>query len=170
MKKVLLIVLIVVAGFATNVNAQTLKFGHIDISQLIQVMPERQQAIDAMEKEQSDLEDLLTSMNSEYNKMIEDYVAKQDSMSELVRQAKEEDINIKRQRLETFRQQAGQQLQAKEQELMKPIFDKADSTITAVAKEQGLIYVFDVSSRVVLYQSNQSIDILPLVKKKMGIE
>jgi len=39
-----------------------------------------------------------------------------------------------------------------------------------VAKEQGLIYVFDTGSKVVLYKSNQSIDILPLVKKQLGLE
>ena len=91
-------------------------------------------------------------------------------MSSLVRQAKEEDIQMKQQRIETFRSQADQQLQQKQQELMAPIFTKADKTISDVAKENGLIYVFDVSSRVVLYQSAQSIDVLPLVKKKMGIE
>jgi outer membrane protein len=53
---------------------------------------------------------------------------------------------------------------------MQPIFEKADSAIAEVAKENNLVYVFDISSRVVLYQSNQSVDVLPLVKKKMGIE
>jgi outer membrane protein len=88
----------------------------------------------------------------------------------LVSEAKVEDIQAKQQRIETFRSQSEQQLQQKQQDLMKPIVEKADSAISVVAKEQGLIYVFDVSTRVVVYKSNQSIDVLPLVKKKMGIE
>jgi outer membrane protein len=90
-------------------------------------------------------------------------------MSDLVRQAKEEDIQAKQQRIEVFRTQADQQLQQKQQELMAPIFDKADKAIAEVAKENNLVYVFDISSRVVLYQSSKSVDVLPLVKRKMGI-
>jgi len=102
--------------------------------------------------------------------MFQDYTTKQKTMSDLVRQAKEEDIQMKQQRIETFRQQADQQLQQKQQQLMVPIFEKADKAIADVAKENALIYVFDVSSRVVLYKSPQSLDVLPLVKKKLGIE
>lgn len=170
MKKVLILIVLFAAGITSQVKAQALKFGHIDIQQLIQVMPERQAAIDAMEKETNELEGMLGTMQDELQKMYQEYATKRDSMSDLVRQAKEEDITAKQQRIETFRQQADQQLQTKQQQLMKPIFDKADSTISVVAKEQSLIYVFDVSTRVVLYQSPQSVDILPLVKKKMGIE
>lgn len=170
MKKAFVLILLFVAGLATMVNAQTQKFGHIDIQQLIQVMPERQAALDAIEKEMTDLEDMLGSMQEEYQTMITDYTSNVETMSDLVRQAKEEDIRMKQQRIETFRAQADQQLQQKQQQLMVPIFEKADSAIQAVAEEEKLIYVFDISSRVVLYQSPQSVDVLPLVKKKLGIE
>ncbi|MFA9392357.1 MAG: OmpH family outer membrane protein [Prolixibacteraceae bacterium] len=170
MKKVLILIVLFVAGWAAQVNAQALKFGHIDIQQLIQVMPERQTAVDALEKEAAELEGMLGTMQEELQKMFQDYTAKRETMSELVRQAKEEDIQMKQQRIETFRGQADQQLQTKQQTLMKPIFEKADKAIADVAKEQGLIYVFDVSSRVVLYKSATSVDVLPLAKKKMGIE
>jgi outer membrane protein len=170
MKKISIILLILLAGIANVTKAQTLKFGHIDISQLILVMPERTSALTQLEKTSKELEDMLGTMQTEFQTMVKDYTDKRETMSDLVRQAKEEDIQAKQQRIETFRTQSEQQLQQKQQDLMKPIINKADSCISVVAKEQGLIYVFDVSSRVVLYQSNQSIDILPLVKKKMGIE
>lgn len=168
MKKVLVLIVLLVAGMATTVNAQ--KFGHIDIQQLITVMPERQSALETLEKEAGELENMLASMQQEYQSMINDFTENQEGMSDLVRQAKGEEIQLKGQRIETFRVQADQQLQQKQQELMVPIFDAADKAISDVAKEQSLIYVFDISSRVVLYQSPQSLDVLPLVKKKLGIE
>jgi len=170
MKKGLIFIVLLVAGMALQVKAQTLKFGHLDIQQLIMVMPERATALTTLEKEAAELEAMLGTMQEELQKMFQDYTAKRETMSDLVRQAKEEDIQMKQQRIETFRSQADQQLQTKQQGLMKPIFDKADKAIADVAKEQGLMYVFDVSSRVVLYQSPQSVDVLPLVKKKLGIE
>lgn len=168
MKKVLIVLFVVFTAFASNAQAQ--KFGHIDIQQLIQIMPERTTAVEELEKAAKEYEEVLGTMQAELQKLYEDYMQNQASMSDLVRQAKEEDIQTKNQRIETFRAQADQKIQQKQQELMKPIFEKADSTIAAVAKELGLIYVFDVSTRVVLYKSNDSVDILPLVKKKMGIE
>jgi outer membrane protein len=170
MRKLIVIIVLFVAVAAVKVNAQNLKFGHIDMQQLIQVMPERTAALANLEKEAGELEEMLGTMQEELQTMFEDYSTKRETMSDLVRQAKEEDIQMKQQRIETFRMQADQQLQKKQQQLMEPIFTKADSAIAEVAKENNLVYVFDVSARVVLYQSNQSIDVLPLVKKKMGIE
>lgn len=170
MKKLIVLIVLFVAVAAVNVNAQTPKFGHVDMQQLIQVMPERTEALASLEKEAGELEEMLGTMQEELKVMFEDYSTKRETMSDLVRQAKEEDIQMKQQRIETFRAQADQQLQQKQQQLMEPIFTKADGAIAEVAKENNLIYVFDVSSRVVLYQSNQSVDVLPLVKKKMGIE
>jgi outer membrane protein len=170
MKKVFIILFILLAGIANTSFAQTLKFGHIDIQQLISVMPERAKAVSELDKTTKELEDVLANMQTELQTMFKEYTDKQATMSDLVKQAKGDDIQAKQQRIETFRSQSEQQLQQKQQDLMKPIIEKADSCISLVAKEQGLIYVFDISSRVVLYKSNQSIDILPLVKKKMGIE
>lgn len=168
MKKAFIILFILFAGIANVSLAQAPKFGHIDIQQLIMVMPERVTAMNEMDKTTKELEDMLTTMQTELQTMYKEFTDKQATMSDLVKQAKGDDISAKQQRIETFRTQSEQQLQQKQQELMKPIINKADSCITVVAKEQGLLYVFDVS--VLRYKSNQSIDCLPLVKKKMGIE
>lgn len=170
MKKSFVILLILVAGITNVSKAQAPKFGHIDISELIQVMPERISAMAEMDKTSKELEDMLATMQTELQTMYKEYTDKQTTMSDLVKQAKYEDISAKQQRIETFRTQSEQQLQQKNQDLLKPIIAKADSCIALVAKEQGLLYVFDTSSRVVLYKSNQSVDVFPLVKKKMGIE
>ena len=48
--------------------------------------------------------------------------------------------------------------------------DKLDSAIAEVAKELELMYVFDVSQRNPVYASDQSIDVGPMVKEKLGIQ
>jgi outer membrane protein len=73
------------------------------------------------------------------------------------------------QRIQNYQQTAQQQLQTKQTELLKPVFDKAEKAVADVAKEKGLIYVFDIGTKVVLYKSNDSMDILPFVKTKLGI-
>ena len=50
---------------AVTVNAQTLKFGHIDLQALIQVMPERATAETEFNNFQGELEDILGDMQKE---------------------------------------------------------------------------------------------------------
>jgi len=157
------------AGF---VNGQESKFGHIDLQALIQVMPERATAEAAYAKQAKELEDQMGTMQTELESKYKEYVAKRDSLSDIVRTAKETDIQDLQQRIQNFQQVAQQQLQQKQNEMLKPIFEKAQKAVSDVAKEKGLIYVFDVSGELgtVLYRSNESLDVLPLAKTKLGIK
>jgi outer membrane protein len=160
-------ILLLSAGFA---NAQTPKFGHIDLQALVQIMPERAAAEKQFTAYQKELEDALGVMQKDFQTLYMDYAAKRDSLSETVRKMKEDDLNAKNERIQTYQQNASQQLQTKQTELLKPVFDKADKAIKEVGAEKGLIYVFDMSARVILYNSKESVDILPFVKTKLGIQ
>ena len=150
------------------VNAQTLKFAHIDSNALIQAMPEYTAAQAEIQKQAKGLDDQMSTMQKEYQTKVTEYSEKQDSLTDIVRQAKLEDLQDLQQRIQNFNATAQKQLQQKQNELMQPIITKADESIATVAKEQGVIYVFDANA--VLYHSEQSIDLLPLVKAKLGIK
>lgn len=171
MKKLISIsVIVFLILFSGSINAQELKFGHIDLQALIQVMPERTAAEQQYSKQAKELEDQLKTMQDDLEAKFATYTQKRDSLSDIVRSAKEAEIQDIQQRIQNFQLLAQQQLQQKQNEMLKPIFDKAENAIGEVAREKGLIYVFDTSSRVVLYQSNLSLDLLPLVKTKLGIK
>lgn len=155
---------------ATSVNAQTLKFGHIDLQALIQVMPERATAESEFNAFQGDLEEILGEMQKDLQTKMGEFEQLGETASEIKKNAKIADIQDIQQRIQNYSQTAQQQLQQKQGELLQPVFDKAEKAIEEVAKESGLLYVFDTGSKVVLYKSNQSIDVLPLVKAKLGIQ
>jgi outer membrane protein len=157
-------ILLFLAGFA---NAQTPKFGHIDLQALIQVMPERAAAEKQFNAYQKELEDALGIMQKEFQTKYMEYAAKKDSLSETVKKMKEEDLNSMNERIQTYQSSAQQQLQTKQGELLKPVFDKADKAVKAVGAEKGLIYVFDMSSRSILYNSKESLDLMPFVKAEL---
>lgn len=160
---------VAIAGFT---NAQTPKFGHIDLQALIQIMPERDSAEAAFTKFQDELEGLLGTMQKELTTLYEEFEKLPANTSDLVKNAKAQEIQDKNQRITTYSNNANQQLNQKYTELMTPIFDKAKAAVEAVAKEQGLIYVFDVSNQggIILYKSNESKDVLPQVKVKLGLK
>lgn len=156
-------------GITATVSAQTPKFGHIDLQALVQLMPERATAETEFNKFQSDLEEIFGEMQKDLQTKMTDFEALGDSASEIKRNAKIAEIQDMQQRIQNYQQTANAQLQQKQTELLKPVFDKAEKTIGEVAKEKGLLYVFDIGSKVVLYRSNESVDVLPLVKTKLGI-
>jgi len=164
----LMVVTMIMVSAVTATNAQTLKFGHVDLQALIQVMPERAAAEQEFNKFQSELEDIFGEMQKDYQTKMGEFEQMGDDVSEIKRNAKVAEIQDIQQRIQNYQATAQQQLQQKNNEVMKPIYDKATNAISEVAKEQGLIYVFETNS--LLYKSNQSIDVLPLVKAKLGIQ
>lgn len=71
--------------------------------------------------------------------------------------------------MEEFNTQAQTDLRNKEEELTAPIIARARKAVEDVAKESGYTYIFNSTDGLLLY-ATPSDDILPLVKKKLGIQ
>jgi outer membrane protein len=171
MKKIrhlILISLLLLGG--TGLYAQgEYKFGHINSQELIAAMPEADSAQTMIENLAMEYEQQVEVMTVELNKKYDDYLTNRDKYTDLIRQTKEADITEMQQRIQAFEQNAQMDLQNKQQELIAPILEKANVAITEVAEENGFIYVFDISRGNPVYFSDQSVDVLPLVKAKLGI-
>jgi outer membrane protein len=133
-------------------------------------MPERANAETEFNNFQTELEDVLTEMQQNYQTKLTELEQLGEQASEIKRNAKITELQDMQQRIQSYQVNAQQQLQQKQGELLQPVFDKAEKAIEEVAKEKGLIYVFDVGTKVVLYKSNESMDVLPLVKARLGIQ
>ena len=162
-----LAVVLLFAIATVTVSAQ--KFGHIDLQAIVQVMPERAVAETEFNTFQSDLEDILSEMDKDYRAKLAAFEQLPADASEIKKTAKITEIQDIQQRMQNYQQTAQGQLQQKQGELLQPVFTKAEEAIAEVAKEKGLIYVFDVGQKIVLYKSNESLDLFPLVKAKLGI-
>jgi len=165
-----LFTLLVFVGVSASAGAQDLKFGHIDLQAVVQLMPERATAETEFNTFQTDLEDVFAEMQQNYQQKLQELEQLGEEVSEVRRNAKITELQELQQRMQNYQQTAQQQMQQKQAQLLQPVFDKAEAAIATVAKEQGLIYVFDAGAGVVLYKSNKSMDLLPLVKIELGIE
>ncbi len=158
-------VLILAATVCTSViSAQ--KIAHISLDSLVSLMPETKTAKDVAQNYLKSLEGEIAKMTDEFQKKYSDYMAAGETMAELVRKTKEEELTQMQRRIEDFRGQAQQDYQKKYSELTAPIMDKAKKGIEVVAKEGGYKYVLDTSMGNVLY-TEPADDILMLVKKKL---
>lgn len=170
MKKSLILLFVAVFAFGSAAFAQkTVKLGHINSSELMQIMPGKDSAQTAFQAEVELLDRDLRAMQEELEKKYNDYKERQAQMTDLIRKTKESEINDLSQRINTYRQDAEERLKQKEEELLKPIIERAKQAIADVAKENGYTYIFDTSAGVLLYQQDSD-DIFPLVKKKLGLK
>lgn len=153
---------------ASGVSAQ--KFAHINSQELLAAMPESDSAQAMIEKLAANYESQLEEMQVELNKKYDDYLNNRDKYTDLIRQTKESEISDLQSRIQQFETIATQELQTKRTELLRPILDKANGAIKNVAETNNFIYVFDISQGNPIYYSDQSVDILPLVKEKLGLK
>ncbi|MGD9976734.1 MAG: OmpH family outer membrane protein [Bacteroidales bacterium] len=159
--------ILLVAGF--NANAQNFKFGHINSQELLSSMPDKDSAEVKLKKYTETLQSQIEELQVEFNKKYQDYLQKRSTFSDAIREMKEKELSEMQQRAQEFQQTAEQDYQRYQSEIMKPVIDKADAAIKKVAKGNSFTYIFDTSSGILLYFSEQSVDILPLVKKELGI-
>ncbi|MGE0561598.1 MAG: OmpH family outer membrane protein [Flavobacteriales bacterium] len=169
MNKIKLTLVMLVVAMSTSVFAQkTTKIGHINSNELLSAMPERTKIQKDLETYANDLRTTLETMRKEYETKIKDFQGKQDVMTEVIKNSKIKEITDLEKRITEFQQTAEADLQKKEEELLQPVIDKAKEAINAVAKEGSYTLVLDSSVGVVLY-SVEGDDILPAVKKKLGL-
>ncbi len=164
--------LILVSAFLSAwmpANSQEFKFGHINSQELLTAMPESDSAQARIEKLAGEYEQQLEEMRVELNKKYDEYLTNRDNYTDLIRQTKEADITEMQQRIANFEQVAQQDLQSQQQKLLQPILNKANNAIREVAQQHGFVYIFDVSRGNPVYFSEKSVDILPMVRTKLGL-
>jgi len=171
MKKIIKITAIILVVFCSiQVNAQgKSKIGHINSDSLLKLMPGRDSAYATIQTEVKSYESQIKTMQNEYDTKATDYQTNLAAMSELIKQTKLTELQDLQTRIEKFQASAQEALQAKQTALLQPIINKAKNAIDAVAKENGFAYIFDEAVGSLLYSAGGE-DILPLVKKKLGIK
>ena len=168
MKRVLLAIALTL-GFAGTKVAQQ-KVGHINVDELISVMPEYLSAQAEIEKYAGQLESDATAMQEEYMTKLQNAQANMDTWTELRLQKENEELQTMGQRIQQFNQSAQQELQRKQMDLMLPISEKAQAAVEKVASANGFTYILDASaSKAVVIYLDGGEDILPLVKAELGI-
>jgi outer membrane protein len=170
MKKLLFVIsFILIAGGATLFAQTNAKLGYINSTELMQMMPGMDTVETALNAHRISLEQTMQTMVQEYQSKAGDYQNNYNTMSQIIRQTKEKEIQDMQARIQQFQQTADQDLQRKRAELFNPLIERAQLAISNVAKENGYTYVFDVSAGALVYFENGD-DITALVKTKLGIK
>jgi outer membrane protein len=110
-------------------------------------------------------------MQVEFNNKTDVYQKAAKTLSDVVKQTKEQELMDMQKRIQDFQTNAQTQLQNKQSEVFQPIYTKVDKAIKDVGKENGFFYVFDVAKGALLYfDETKSVNVMPLVKTKLGLK
>ena len=157
---------------ALTLSAQTdaPKYGHMNLGNLLDEMPATKVAEDSLKIFAARLSVKDSTMTHAFQQayllLQKQYEARELTAVQV--QQRQAELEKQRQEIQEYEAKAQQDLEAKRGELLKPILDKINDAIKAVAKENGFMMIFDVSTGSMLFAS-ETIDVTPLVKKKLGL-
>jgi outer membrane protein len=168
MKK--LLVLLLLSGIALSASAQ--KYGHLNFGNLLSMMPETKAADEALKKFQ---QDAVAKGDTMAKKFQEKYIAaakevQEGKLSPLQQQQLEDALKKEQETIVAYQQEINQKVQAKREELLTPIIDKAEKAIEDTAKANGYVMVFDTSVFNAILFAQDTDDLMPMIKEKLGIK
>ncbi|MBK6829570.1 MAG: OmpH family outer membrane protein [Flavobacteriales bacterium] len=168
MKHVLIAVVLLLSALPQASAQQAVKLGHIDRQQLMLALPERKDAETRMQAFAKTLDERLKAMGAEYEAKVADAQARADKMTQTEKDMVVGEIQELEQRIQAAREKAQDDLAKQEEELLRPMVEKATAAINDVAAANNFTYIFDTSTGFVLY-FDKGEDIMQMVKTKLAI-
>jgi outer membrane protein len=154
-------------GSISFVNAQS-NVAHIDTQSLIDAMPKAIEARGELEKLAKTYDADIRTMATEYQNKLKQYDAEASTKTDEENAKRAQEVGEMRTSIEQYQGQAQQELQKKEQDLFKPIYDEVKTAIEKVGKAQGFQYVLDSREGQGTLLLADGKDLLADVKKELG--
>lgn len=164
--KSLLIAAILFVGMSQAASAQA-KVAHINVMDLMSTMPDKKAADAQLEKLTKTYDNDYNAMVTEFRNKVTQYEKEAATVTEAVNETRSKEVQDMQKRIQEYQQSASKELQQKQEDIYKPIIDKARAAISKVAKAKGYQYVLDASqgSGVLVHDGP---DLLADVKKELG--
>jgi outer membrane protein len=162
-------ILLIAAVLVISSAAMAQKSGYISVDQVVGIMPEVAKIDSMVQKYQQD------SLNPQFAYLIQEYNRKdtmvntKDSLKVPVavrKRVRQEMAEIEYQ-VQNWQTIAQQSLQAKQSELLEPVYRKVYGALQQVAKDGGYTHVFN---REALLLAPNGDDLMPLVAKKLNLK
>ncbi len=148
--------------------AQEVKIAHVNSMEIFNAMPETAAAETELANLNQSLRGELQRMEEEYNKKYTEFMQQQDSLTQSIKIRRMQEVEDIKNRIETFYQQAEQDVAKKRNDLNAPIVQKIQTAIKAIGEEHGYTYMMEMGA--FLYVSPKAVDATPLVKTKLGLK
>jgi len=161
------IALALTIGATAFTNAQS-KIAHIASQELVESMPSYKDAQAQLEKLQKTYDAEIRDMMTEAQKTMKRYESEASTKTEEENSKRAQELQSTQRRIQEHGQNAQQDLQKKEVDLLKPVYEKARVAIQKVARAKGYDYVLDSSNGSGVIMAD-GYNLMPDVKKELGM-
>ena len=165
--RTLLIAVALTLGATAFSNAQS-KIAHIASQELVQTMPAFKDAQAQLEKLQKTYDAEIRDMMTEAQKTMQRYESEAPTKTEEENAKRAQELQSTQRRIQEHGQNAQQDLQKKELDLLKPVYEKARVAIQKVARAKGYEYVLDSSNGSGVIMAD-GYNLMPDVKAELGM-
>lgn len=149
---------------------ENLKIGHVNIQEILKQLPQTYSIRIVMEQEASEMEELYQEMIVEQEENLKKYEDGKETYSEFIRTSKEKDLMEMSSKIQQFQQNANQQLQKRNMELIQPLYTKINEAISSISLKNSFTYVLDLSSGAVSFHSPTSQNLNSIVLQELGVK
>lgn len=163
-------ILLIAAAFVLSSSAvMAQKTAYIDINTMIQIMPDAARIDSVMEKYQQD------SIGKQFQVLVNDYKYRDSILSSKDTLTMPASVKLQHQQtlqndayqIQNWQSISQQYYQAKQNQLLEPVYRKVMGAIQAVAKEKGYTHVYDKNVFIIAPTSD---DLLPAVAQKLNVK
>ena len=166
MKKILLIAALACMSLAAT--AQNFKFGYVNYTELVQLMPEMDSVRVQIEAQEKETYETLSAMYEEYQTKAQQFQQKEATWTPAIRDSKLKELQEIEARFQESQQIFQQELQQMQQMLQAPVAEKAQTTVTELAKAHGLAFVFE-ETQMIYIDPAQGVNLTPEARKALNI-
>ncbi|MBC7642091.1 MAG: OmpH family outer membrane protein [Flavobacterium sp.] len=161
--KSLLIAAAFVFTASQTISAQS-KIAHVDTNEIMSKMPAMLDAQKQLQTIGKTYEDAFKTMTTEYQTKLATYDKDAATAGDKVNEERAKEVQEMQKRITDYRDNAQKELQTKEGDLTKPIYEKVKVSIKKVAKLKGFQYVLNADGLLVADGPDLTAD----VKKDLG--
>lgn len=163
------IILMAAMALISSVGFAQVKIAHVNYTELVQLMPEADEARAAMNASSNEAQETYQAMIEEYQTKATEYQQKASTWTQTIRESKEKALQDMGNRIAEFEQSIQNELAAQQNQLMAPIMQKANETVQKLAKDGGYAFVFE-TSQMIYVDSAQCTDLTPAARKALNIK
>jgi len=149
------IILLSLSGYSQSL----ISFGYVNTDKLLEQLPEKIKAVQVLQDYQKEHESEFEKMQQELQSKINYYNDNKETLSDSVIQFKEKELQDLQQYVQNLQNNAQQDIENKKAELMQPLIDKAKIAIKSVGEFNDIDFIFDYSSGMAIYSSDDVNDI-----------
>lgn len=149
------------------------KFGHINLNQLFEAMPEHATYMNELEQFAADYKKEFEQMENEYQAKLNDYNAMQGKLDKSTLDKRRDELEQLQNRINNYAELANKEIERASNDKLEPIMEKIKKAVKSVGQKNGYIFIFrkieGEENADSFINSLMTTDVMQLVKKELGI-